>query len=179
MKVQITKRKDGDTVLRCVRADGSVSWQKQTGQHARFFPLHDLTHFAVESELNVPTGFFGLVAMGWDIDETGQRGVATQMPVESLYVENVVGTLDSERASMTRWTAAEFNENIERHLAKGGRTPPPRQLTDDDLARIRKRRAELFEAWHELPEGETLDLDFTPRTDTVVPRPGKWRAAST
>jgi hypothetical protein len=92
------------------------------------------------------------------------------MPSESLFAENVVGTLDSERASMARWTADEFNENIARHLAKGGRTPT-KILSDEDLARIRKRRAELFEQWHELPEGETLELEFTPRPERILPRP--------
>jgi hypothetical protein len=36
----------------------------------------------------------------------------------------------------------------------------PRRLTDDDLARIRKRRAELFERWHALRPGQTLALSF-------------------
>ena len=38
-------------MLRCVRADGSATWQKQTDRHAAYFALHDLTHFAVETEL--------------------------------------------------------------------------------------------------------------------------------
>jgi len=159
MRVQITKKKDGDSVLKCIRDDGTETWQKNTGRTAAFFPLHDLTHYAVETELGIRDAFFGVVADGWSIDETGQRGVATRLPPAALYVESVVGTLDAERASMARWTADEFNENIARHWAKSGKTPP-RRLTDDELARIRKRRAELFEAWHELPDGGTLDLEF-------------------
>ncbi len=53
LTVQIAKRTDGSSVLRCTRADGSVTWQKQT-RHAMHFALHDLTHFAVESTLRVP-----------------------------------------------------------------------------------------------------------------------------
>ena len=48
LTVRITKRTDGGAVLKCVRADGSETWQKQEGKQAAFFPLHDLTHFAVE-----------------------------------------------------------------------------------------------------------------------------------
>jgi len=60
LSIQITKRSDGGGVLRCVRADGSVTWQKQTARHAAFFALHDLTHFAVETTLGYRQGFFGL-----------------------------------------------------------------------------------------------------------------------
>lgn len=57
-------------MLRCVRADGSATWQKQESRHAAFFALHDLTHFAVESTLGFQRGFFGLIAQGWEIEET-------------------------------------------------------------------------------------------------------------
>jgi hypothetical protein len=157
--IQITKRTDGNTVLKCVRADGSETWQKQEGKNAAFFARHDLTHYVVESELGVRTAFFGLIADGWSIDETGQRGVAAKLPVDAVFVENVVGTLDSERASGSRWTADEFNENTARFAANGGR-PVPRKLTDDELARIRKRRAELFAQWAELKSGDTMELTF-------------------
>jgi hypothetical protein len=159
LRVQITKRTDGGAVLKCIRADGSETWQKQQGHQAAFFPLHDLTHFAVESELGIRDAFYGLIADGWSIDDTGARGVAAKLPPDAIFVENVVGTLDSERASGSRWTAAEFNENTERFALNGGR-PVPRKLTDDELARVRKRRAELFSQWSELQPGQTLELTF-------------------
>ena len=74
MKVQFTKRKDGGAVVRCVRADGSATWQRQDDQRAAFFPLHDLTHYAVETELGYGRGFYGLIASGWDIADTTGKG---------------------------------------------------------------------------------------------------------
>jgi hypothetical protein len=159
LTIQITKRTDGGSVLKCVRADGSETWQKSQGKTAAFFPLHDLTHYAVESELGIRDGFFGLIAQGWSIEETGQRGVAAKLPPDAIFVENVVGTLDTERASGSRWTAEEFNDNTARFARNGGR-PQPRALTDEQLARVRQRRAELFARWKELPAGETLQLTF-------------------
>ena len=159
MLITITKRTDGGTVLKCVRADGTETWQKQQGGHAAFFSRHDLTHYAVESVLGVRNAFFGLIADGWSIDETGQRGVAAKLPAEAIFVENLVGTLDSERASGSRWTAEEFNENTARFAANAGRSAP-RNLTDDELARIRKRRAELFAQWAALEPGQSLELTF-------------------
>jgi hypothetical protein len=159
LSIRITKRTDGGAVLKCVRADGTETWQKQTGHQAAFFPLHDLTHYAVESVLGVDDAFYGLIAAGWSIDDTTGKGARGALPSGALFVENVVGTLDTERASGTRWTAEEFNETLALKAAKDGR-PAPRLLTDDDLARIRKRRAELFEQWRELPAGQATELTF-------------------
>ena len=159
MRVQIEKRADGATVLRFQRKDGTEDWQKQQGPHAAFFPLHDLTHYAVETTLGITDAFYGLVASGWSIEDTTGKGKRGPITHNAVFVETVVGTLDVERASGSRWTAAEFNENTARHAAGSGR-PAPRVLTDDELARIRKRRAELFAAWQELPPGRTLELTF-------------------
>ena len=49
--VRIKKKTNGEAALTCQRADGSITWQRQEGQASRFFPMHDLTHFAVESIL--------------------------------------------------------------------------------------------------------------------------------
>ena len=159
LAIHITKRPDGGSVLKCIRGDGSETWQKQTGHQAAFFPLHDLTHYAVERELGIRDAFYGLIAAGWSIDDTTGKGARGALPPDAVFVENVVGTLDTERASGTRWTAAEFNENTARFAANGGR-PVPRQLTDDDLANIRRRRAELFAQWQALTPGQSITLEF-------------------
>ena len=69
--IQLTKRPDGGAVLRCVRGDGTVTWQRHEGAHGRFFPLHDLTHYAVETTLGFRSGFYGLIA-----DEPDRQGHA-------------------------------------------------------------------------------------------------------
>lgn len=157
--IELVKQRDGSVVLRITRADGSKVWQKQTAGHAAFFPFHDLTHYAVESVLRIDDAFFGLVAAGWSIDETEGKSARGPLPLDALFVEAVVGTLDSERASLARWTAAEFNESLATHMARGGRRAP-RQLSDEDLARIRRRRAELFQQWESLGPGESLRLGW-------------------
>lgn len=159
MKLELSKRTDGSVVLKFRRRDGTEEWQKQQGRHAAFFPLHDLTHFSVETTLGIRDAFYGLIAAGWSIEDTTGKGKRGALPLDAIFVENVVGTLDTERASGSRWTAAEFNENTARYAATNG-LPAPRTLTDDELARIRKRRAELFQAWHDLPAGDALELHF-------------------
>ena len=159
LRIEITKRPDGAGLLRCVRVDGSVTWQKQAARNAPFFALHDLTHFAVESTLGCQRGFFGLIAEGWDVDDTDGKGRRGRLPPEAVEVEYIVGSLDTERASGVLLTADDFNEYATIHAASSGRLAP-RRITADELARIRKRRAELFSQWKALPVGGILELQF-------------------
>lgn len=152
MRVQITKKADGSGVLRCVRADGSVTWQKQTDRHAAFFALHDLTHFAVETTLGYRRGFFGLVAEGWEMEDTTGKGARGPLPPEAVEVEGIVGLFDSERASGVIWTVEEFNEFA---TMKGARA-----LRADDIARVKKKRSELFQQWSAVAPGATLELPY-------------------
>jgi hypothetical protein len=108
LAIRITKRKDGGGVLRCVRADASETWQKQESRHAAFFALHDLTHFAVESALGYRRGFYGLIAEGWDVDDTTGKGAKGPLPDEAVEVEYLAGSFDRERAGGSLWTADEF-----------------------------------------------------------------------
>lgn len=165
--IELVKQRDGAVVLRATRADGTRTWQKRAGTHAAFFPLHDITHYAVETVLAVEDAFLGLLAAGWSIEETEGKSARGPLPLNARFVEAVVGTLDAERASTARWTAAEFNETLATHMARteGG---TPRVLTDDELAQIRRRRAQLFEAWRVLPPGQTLTLPF-PAPDQESP----------
>lgn len=159
MKIVLDNRADGSVVLKFTRRDGTEEWQKQQGRHAAFFPLHDLTHYAVETTLGITDAFCGLVASGWSIEDTTGKGKRGPLTANAIFVESIVGTLDAERASGSRWTAAEFNESLSRYAAGSGRNVP-RELTDDELAQVRKRRAELFSAWQELAPGRTLELSF-------------------
>ena len=164
MIVEFAKRKDGSTVLRCVRDDGSVTWQRNENQPARFFPLHDLLHYAVESELDFAQGFFGLIAAGWNIDETTGKTARGALPDETLEVEHFVASFTAEWNSATGWTAADFNEQAA-SFARTRVLPAPRPLTDEQLKRVRDRFNELVARYRDLPNGETLRLEFpaTPR----------------
>lgn len=80
MKIQIAKKTGGGGVLRCTREDGSVTWQKQPERHAAHFALHDLTHYAVETALGYRNGFYGLIASGWEIEDTAGKGPRGKLP---------------------------------------------------------------------------------------------------
>lgn len=146
LAIQISKRRDGGSVLRSTRPDGSVTWQKQEGSNAAFFPVHDLTHFAVEATLGYRRAFFGLIAEGWDIEDTTGKGRRGRLPEEAIEVERIVGLLDRERASGEAIDAAEFTEFAGRRLAEA------------QLQAVRSRCAELLWQWRALPPGSAIEL---------------------
>ena len=147
LRIAIAKQSGGTGVLHCTRQDGSVTWQKQN-RHAAHFALHDLTHYAVESILKARRGFFGLIAEGWEVDETTGKGARGALPAEALEIERIVGLFDSERASQALWTPEQFNEFA------------PRALTGEQIDSIRRLRAALFERWAAIPQGEKLQLQW-------------------
>ncbi len=159
LEILLTKRPDGGAVLRCQRVDGSETCQRHQGPRAAFFPFHDLTHLAVETELGFRQGFYGLIAQGWDIEDTTGKGRHGAIPDETATVEHIVGWLDAERASGTTWTAAELNEHSKLFAANSGRGDPD-AVTDSALERIRARIHDLFTRWQATLPGETLSLTF-------------------
>jgi hypothetical protein len=159
LTLQFTRRKDGGALLRCIRADGSATWQRQDDNRAAFFPWHDLTHYAVETKLRFGRGFYGLIADGWEIADTTGKGTRGPLPEEAIEVEYIVGALSAERAGDSACTAKEFND-LAAAFAKTRGQSKPRLLTDTELTKVRSRIDELFTRWSALPSGATLELAF-------------------
>ena len=159
MIIEFAKRKDGNTVLRCIRDDGSSTWQRNDSQHALFFPVHDLTHYAVETELGFRSGFYGLISGGWDIAETTGKTPRGELPNEALEVEYLVSAFSAERASGAASAADEFNE-LAATFARANEMPEPRRISDEELDRVRSRFNELATKWRALPADGTMQLSF-------------------
>ena len=160
LTLRIKKKSDGTGALSCVRADGTATWQSQRAGHAQFFALHDLTHYAVESVLGYRLGFFGLVASGWSLEDFGSPWPRGPIPAEADPSELIVGLLDAERAAGDEWSAEEFNRQARLAPAALGADAAGPRISDDQLAAIRTRRAELFTRWEGVPPGESLVLSF-------------------
>jgi hypothetical protein len=159
LKIEFMKRTDGGVVLKCIRADGSTTWQRVDDKHAGFFPLHDLMHYAVETELGFRRGFFGLIAEGWEIAETTGKTERGALPNEALEVEYLVSAFSAERASGVSTSADDFNELAATFARTKGMTEP-RKLSDEELGRVRSRFNELATTWRALAPGATMALPF-------------------
>jgi hypothetical protein len=170
--IRLKKNRDGSAALSCTRADGSTTWHRQLGQQGAFFPLHDLTHYALESVFGFREAFYGLLADGWNVTDFGKPWRRGPLPPEAVHAEVLVGLLDTERATGNLLTAAEFNQHAGAYAAQHGRELPP-IMTDERLIRIRALRSDLFRRWLDLAPGATLELEFrragAPGTPPAVP----------
>jgi hypothetical protein len=166
--IRIKKKPDGSAALACTRADGTATWQQQNGQLGRFFPLHDLTHYAVETVLGLRHAFYGLVAEGWGFTDFGAGGTKGPIPEQARFAELIIGYFDLERRMGTLATADELNAQTAQRYADDKLPPPSIALTDDQVRRIRQLRGELFARWDAIPPGEALELEFNRDAESAV-----------
>ncbi|HEY4216498.1 MAG TPA: hypothetical protein VGM67_05140 [Gemmatimonadaceae bacterium] len=166
LSIRIKKKNDGSAALSCTRADGTTTWQRQNGPQGAFFPLHDLTHLAVESVLGLRRAFYGLLTEGRDIssfERTDERGA---LPHEALFAELIVGYFDLERRVGEHFPVAEFNDKARAYFADHGAPEPPFELTQAQIDAVRARRATYFAQWSALAPGDALELSFDRSTQT-------------
>jgi hypothetical protein len=159
MTIRIKKGADDRTALSCIRGDGTTTWQRLEGGQARFFPHHDLTHYAVESVLGFREGFYGLVSTGWDLSDFGSPWPRGKIPPQAGISEMIVGFFDLERRIGEKGLAEDLNCMLAEYSAERD-LPPERQLTEEDLAAVRSMRAELFARWAAVERGNALEVVF-------------------
>jgi hypothetical protein len=166
--IRIKKKSDGSAALSCIRADGTTTWQQQNGRLGRFFPLHDLTHYAVESVLGFRNAFYGLVASGWDLTDFSSTAPRGRIPPEALCAEVVVGYFDLERATGVPGTAEGLNARLDEFHADNKLPIPELRCSEEQVDQIRQVRGELFARWNAVAPGDALLLDFERNAESVV-----------
>jgi hypothetical protein len=108
--------------------------------------------FRGRDQARVSPRVFGLIAEGWEIEDTTGKGTCGPLPPEAAEVESIVGLFDAERAGGQIWTVDEFNEFA---AMKGSR-----ELSFDEIVRVKKKRSELFQLWSAVEPGTTLELQY-------------------
>jgi hypothetical protein len=156
MQVRLKKTKDGRPSVTFVRPDGSST----TGRLGAgdFGPVHDLTHYAVETTLGLTQGFYGLLAAGWDIPDFEVKSTGQHLPDDALVAECLVGQLSNTVFQPQDISVTDFNWLV--HQAVTALRPQAQvpALTDTTLHRLRENLATLLAHWRALPPGETLAL---------------------
>jgi hypothetical protein len=158
VKVCLKKAKDGRPAVTFVRDDGSST----TGRLGLgdFGPVHDLTHYAVETTLGLPHGFYGLLAAGWNIADFEAKGTAARLPDEAIVAECIVGQLTNVVFGGREVTTTDFNWLVREALV--ALRPAAAVPTIDNTAfrALRECLAALLDRWRALPPGGTLELDY-------------------
>lgn len=112
--------------------------------------LHDLVHFAVESEAKLKGGFYGTLAKGASYD-------APREGSEAMQVEYVVGPLQG--ALKGEIDPEAFVRRLRTVRADMG-PPMPDWLTADKIRGALERLRQLQGQWRATPFGETMEVRF-------------------
>jgi len=159
LRLRFKKKLDADTLFTAVRADGSFT-STTIGPARGFGPVHDLTHYVVETSLRLNHGFLGLLAEGRNIEDF-ERGAKHWLPEEALLAEAIAGQLSQDAMTRNPLNVEDFNWTIRDVLTRGPVKATPRELSEDQLATMRARLADLRNQWDALPAGETLELEVS------------------
>lgn len=163
LQLRLKKGSDGRIASFALhRADGSFTVMRNPNA---FFPIHDLTHYAVENTLRHRRGFYGLVCEGWNFEDFGTPWPCGRLPADMDPAEFLVGMFDLERATGHVMALDDVNAQLRGYLdAHPGVTALP--LTQRELDSIRERVLGYSARWKALPPGETLILDYTASEDS-------------
>jgi hypothetical protein len=127
-----------------------------------FFPLHDLTHYAVESTLGLTDAFYGLILSGWNITDFAVPGASKRIPDEAGHAEHFVAILQREFFSRDPGSIEEFNDEMEA-FAKANGSSRVREVSQQELDTMRQKVFELSNQWRSLAPGESMEVEFAIR----------------
>lgn len=155
LTIRLARGKDKPDVLTCIREDGSTTWSRL---HAAL-PVHDISHYSVESSLALSSGFFGLVAQGWEITDFGSPYPRGPIPDEAAWVESVVSVFWRTFVQRESPTHEEVREQIAVCLGsyKGSFR---RDISDAEMDAIRALQGEITATWARTPIGSYMELVF-------------------
>jgi hypothetical protein len=149
--LEFKKKSDGAAILTFVRADGSRT-TSPIGDALGFGPVHDLSHYIVESVLGISRGFIGLCAEGWTVQDF-EKDAKANIPPEAGVAEAVAGEISRMEMAEQWLSLDDFNWTI---AASGFK------MNALDYSAIRRALARLRKDWTELAPGATMALRFEP-----------------
>ena len=161
MQIIFSKLKSKRNTLTCIREDGSRTWaQIHPGME-----MHDLAHYAVETELGYQAAFYGLLKQGYDIgdfelprSERPEALMPKNLPAESLITEHLVNLL---QISFVQGEEGMAMLDTLRTILQDNHLPFPNQLTPEKLEAIQSRLQSLMIDWRKIPDGGTFELTFS------------------
>jgi len=136
------------------RADGTG---EAIEMETRSLLVHDLLHYAVESEAELRGSFYGILGKIGGYEELSVAGGAA-LGGEVAITERVVGALTGALQSGDL-DAEAFVASVTEYLELFD-DRPPRWLTAAFVLAVRERMRQLTGRWKATPFGETMELKF-------------------
>jgi hypothetical protein len=161
VKLKIKKKSDSDALVTFVRDDGTAT-SGRLGSGG-FGAVHDLTHYVVETSLRLRSGFFGLLAQGWNIPDFEAKGADARLPDEAVVAECVVGQLSNVVFAGQPVSADDFNWLVTQAVTgvRPGAAAP--SISAETFAHMQQQLSDLLVQWRALPLGNALELEFVLR----------------
>ncbi|MBI1780129.1 MAG: hypothetical protein HYR66_01985 [Sphingobacteriales bacterium] len=155
MTISFSKRSNKQHTLSCTRNDGSQTWM----QVSDFFIVHDLTHYGVETILNYKNAFYGMLNNGINISdfEKPKQERTVVLSNEAIVTEHLVNLFAIE---YNQGTLNDFNSMLADSIQKENTHYKSPQLSREQLNSIRSAIKNYMMQWYELPDGESLTLNF-------------------
>ena len=155
MQIRLTRLTNERHRIEFVRDDGTREAHEMETRSAL---LHDLAHYAVETEACLRASFYGRLASG----ET-YEALLTVPPAsfEAMQTERVVVRVQTIAKSDT-WSDVDpdgFAQSIAASFRSVGYEPPA-WLHGDLIARVRERLRRVQGQWRATPFHQTLQLEF-------------------
>ena len=174
---QLKKRADAKSQLVLIREDGTHT-MGTIGPSDGYGPVHDLTHYAIESTLGLSEGFLGLCASGWEIKDFEVKGTAARLPREAVFAEVAAGELSRQLLTRQVTSLADFLWAVDLSLKQQPGTFDRPPISEEQFTAIHALIAAEWQRWRELPANGTLELTFTSRrrSDCAAPTPSERRA---
>jgi hypothetical protein len=139
------------------RADGRT---ESVECETRSYLVHDLLHYAVESEARLHGGFWGNLAAGKTLAQMNDRSGAGMSDVagEMGAIERIVGAMHLTTKGRS---SHEIVGGVRRYYESIGEEAPA-WLTDALVDAVQARMRQLQGAWRATPRGGRLELSFPP-----------------
>jgi hypothetical protein len=151
LRIRLTRLSNDRHRFEAIRPNGEVEVREL---ETRSLLLHDLVHFAVESEAGLRNSFYGQLARGVGYDDMAMTGPDTP---EGAKTEMVVGVLQG--AIKGEVDPDVFVRQMKDAWANIGREPPE-WITPEAIAGALRRLRVLQGLWRATPFGKTLELEF-------------------
>lgn len=156
MRIAFRRIDDSAHVLEVTRADGVT---EAVECETRSYLLHDLLHYAVESEAGLSQGFWGRLAAGKTLAQMNDRVAgAADMAGEMGAIEQIVGALHG----LTKGRSAQDVVSGVRRFNESIGVSTPTWLTDALIEAVQERMRRLQGRWQATPRGGRMELAFPP-----------------
>jgi len=160
MLIKITK-KSGRNQLNCIREDGSFT----AANLGPSLPLHDIAHFVAEKTFNIENGFYGLIEKGYSIQQLSDPTVIKGLGFESWLAEILTRGLQTLLSGACKpeqfiWQVKEEIKHMNAEYVF--------EINEKLVEEMFLQYTHLIEQWNNLPDGETLELNYIPIADNVA-----------